>query len=97
MKLTTRQTASLRAQGDRGGRICDGGGDRPLAGTVEVEGEERDATWKEGVGIYVEGFEIGKGNTVLIEGTLHEIMEMRRMQMEGGFTTLIVKARKPWQ
>lgn len=62
--------------------------------TVTVEGEERDATWKEGVGIYVEGFDIGKGDTVLIEGTPHEVTEMRRMQMEGEAVTLIVRGQQ---
>ncbi len=35
---------------------------RELTGTVD--GEERDATWKEGVGIYVDGFGFGKGDTM---------------------------------
>lgn len=61
--------------------------------TVIVDGDERDATWKEGVGIYVDGFGFGKGDTVLVEGTPHEVVEMRRMQMEGEAVTLIVKAR----
>lgn len=62
--------------------------------TVTVDGDERDATWKEGVGIYVEGFDIGKGDTVRIEGAPHRVVEMRRMQMEGEAVTLIVKARE---
>lgn len=60
--------------------------------TDSVEGEDRDATWKEGVGIYMDEFDIGRGDTLLIEATPHEVTEMRRMQLEGGAVTLIVKA-----
>lgn len=62
--------------------------------TLTVDGEERDATWKQGVGIYVGGHDLGKGETVEIEGTPHEVVEMRRMMMENEAVTLIVKARK---
>lgn len=34
--------------------------------TVTVNGDDRDATWKEGVGIYVVGHDCGKGDTVKI-------------------------------
>ena len=61
--------------------------------TITVDGDERDATWKEGVGIYVEGFDIGRGDTVLVQGTPYEVVEMRRMQLEGEAVTLIVRAR----
>lgn len=62
---------------------------------VTVDGEERDATWKQGVGIYVSGHDIGKGDEILIEETSHEVTTMRRMHMEGETLTLIVEARKP--
>ena len=48
-----------------------------------MNGDERDATWKEGVGSYVDGFGFGQGDTVEIEGTPHEVVEMRCMMMEG--------------
>lgn len=62
--------------------------------TVTVDAEDRDATWKEGVGFYVEGHGFGKGDTVEIEGIPYEVTEMRRMMMEGGAVSLIVKAKK---
>ena len=61
--------------------------------TVTVAGEERDATWKRGVGIYVSGHDFGKGDEDLIEDEPHEVAEMRRMVMEGEPLTLIVRAR----
>lgn len=45
------------------------------------------------VGIYVSGNDFGKGDTVLIGGTPHEAVEMRRMQLEGEAVALIVKTR----
>lgn len=62
--------------------------------TVTLDGDERDATWKEGVGIYVSGHDFGKGDTVEIEGTPHEVPKMRRMQMQGETVTLLVKVRE---
>lgn len=62
--------------------------------TVTVDGEERDATWKEGVGVYVSGHDFGKGDTVLIEGVPHEVVDMRRMQLDGEPVTLVIKARE---
>lgn len=62
--------------------------------TVTVDGEDRDATWKQGVGIYVDGHDFGKGDTVKIEGTPHEVTDMRRMQMHGEAVTLIIEARE---
>lgn len=62
--------------------------------TLTVDGEDRDATWKEGVGIYVSGHDFGKGDTVGIEGTPYEVVEMRRMVMEGEALTLIIKSRQ---
>lgn len=62
--------------------------------TVTVDGEDRDATWKQGVGIYVAGHDIGKGDTVEIERTLHEVTDMRRMQMHGEAVTLIMEGRQ---
>lgn len=60
--------------------------------TVTVDGDERDATWKQGVGVYVGGHDFGKGDTVEIEGAPHEVVEMRRMMMENEAVSLIVKA-----
>ena len=62
--------------------------------TVTVDGDERDATWKQGVGIYVSGHDFGKGDTVLIDGRPHEVTDMRRMQLEGEAVTLVMKAKK---
>ncbi len=59
--------------------------------TVTVDGVDRDATWKEGVGIYVDGFGFGKGDTVEIEGSPHEVVQMRRMHMEGEAVTMNVR------
>lgn len=59
-----------------------------------MENEDRDATWKQGIGIYVAGHDFGKGDTVRIEGTLHEVTDMRRMQMHGEAVALIVKANE---
>lgn len=61
---------------------------------LTVDGHERDASWIQGVGIYVSGHDFGKGDTVLIEEAPHELTEMRRMQMEGEAMTLIVQAKK---
>ncbi len=73
---------------------------QPLLGAVPVQGrtsvtiddEDRDATWKQGVGIYGAGHDFGKGDTVEIEGEPHRVVEMRRMHMEAEAVTLIVKA-----
>lgn len=62
--------------------------------TATINGDERDATWKQGVGIYVSGHDFGKGDTVEVEGTPHEVVEMRRMMMEGEAVSLIVNARE---
>lgn len=62
--------------------------------TVTVDGDERDATWKQGVGIYVAGHDIGKGDEVRIEDVPHEVTTMRRMHMEGEALTLITEARE---
>lgn len=62
--------------------------------TVTVKGDDRDATWKQGVGIYVAGHDFGKGDTVMIEGEPYEIVEMRRMVMEGEALTLVVGASR---
>lgn len=62
--------------------------------TVTVDGADRDATWKQGVGIYVAGHDIGKGDTVEIEGTPHEVTDMRRMQMHGEAVTMIMEGRE---
>lgn len=35
----------------------------------------------------------GKSDTVTIDGTPHEVVEMRRMQLEGEAMTLILKAK----
>lgn len=59
-----------------------------------MDGDERDATWKQGVGIYVSGHDVGKGETVEIDGTPHEVTKVRRMQLEGEAVTLIIKARR---
>lgn len=37
--------------------------------TVTVGGEDRDLTWKQGVGIYVAGHDFGYGATVKVKGT----------------------------
>lgn len=50
--------------------------------TVTVDGEDRDATWKQGVGVHVAGHDFGKGDSVLIKGRLHEVTKMRWMMME---------------
>lgn len=62
--------------------------------TVPVDGEDRDATWEQGVGIYVAGHDFGKGDTVKIGGTPHEVTVMGRMQMHGELVTLILEARE---
>lgn len=59
---------------------------------MAVDGDERDGTWKEGVGIYVSGHDFGKGDAVEIEGTAHEVVEMRRMMVEGESVTSIAQA-----
>lgn len=41
--------------------------------TLTVEGEDRDATWKQGVGIYVDGHDFGNADTVEIGGTAHKV------------------------
>lgn len=61
--------------------------------TVTVDGNERDATWKQGVGIYVGGHDFGKGDSVEIDGTPHQVIGMRRMMLENEAVTLIVRAR----
>lgn len=66
---------------------------KPRHLTVTVGGEERDATWKEGVGIYVSGHDFGKGDTVDIEGESHKVVEMRRMMLEGEAVTLVTETR----
>lgn len=60
--------------------------------TVTVDGEDREATWKQGVGIYVAGHDFGKGDSVEIEGTPHEVTDMPRMQMQGEVVTVMVEA-----
>lgn len=62
--------------------------------TVTVDGDDRDATWKQAVGICVAGHDIGEGDEVEIEGTPHAVIEMRRMVMEGERLTLITGARE---
>lgn len=61
--------------------------------TLTVDGDEREATWKQGVGIYVGGHNFGKGDTVEIDDTPHEVTKMHRMVMKA--VTLVNRARKP--
>lgn len=46
------------------------------------------------MGIYVSGHDIGKGDTVEIAGTPHEVVKMRRMMREGEAVSLIVEAQR---
>lgn len=62
--------------------------------TVTVDGDERDATWKQGVGIYVSGHDFGKGDTVEIEGTPHAVRKMIRLGDAGEPRTIIQKAEE---
>lgn len=56
--------------------------------TVTMDGQDRDGTWEEGGGVYVEGSATGKNDTVLIEGTPYGVAEMRRLQAKGQMLTL---------
>lgn len=47
--------------------------------TVTVDGDERDGTWKDGVGIYVAERDIGKGDTFEID----EVTNTRRIRYMG--------------
>lgn len=40
------------------------------------------------------GHDFGKGDTVEIDGTPHEVTDMRRMQMHGEAVTLIMEGRE---
>lgn len=62
--------------------------------TVTVGGEVRRATWKEGIGIYCAGHDVGRGNTVEIEGTPHEVVKLRRILLEREPVMLIIQARE---
>lgn len=62
--------------------------------TVTVDGDERDATWKQGVGTYVSGHNSGKGDTVEIEGTPHTVRKMIRLGEAGEPMTIIQEAEE---
>lgn len=62
--------------------------------TVTVDGDERDATWEQGVGIYVSGHDFGRGDTVVVEGTPREVVEMRQMIRDGEAVTLVLKSEE---
>lgn len=62
--------------------------------TITVAGEQRRATWKKGIGIYFAGPSVGQGDSVEIEGTPHEVLDLKRMQLEREPVTLILRARQ---
>lgn len=63
-----------------------------LGGSDNGRTNRRSGWWKPGIGIYVAGHDFGKGDIVEIEGTAHEVTDMRPMEMHGEAVTLIVKA-----
>lgn len=65
---------------------------KPL--TVTVDGESRDATWEQGVGIWVSGHDINVGEEVKIEGTPYAVRTMSRLVKESQAWTLIKKAEE---
>lgn len=77
-----RHVVTLLAGGDeRPSRLCAQPAPSPMPEretrllTVTVDSEDRDATWKQRVGIYVEGFDVGKGDTRYDRTNVEEVAE----------------------
>lgn len=61
---------------------------------VTVDGEARDATWKQGIGIWVPGHDINKGDRIEIEGTPYRVRKMIRVMKQQETWTVIEGAEE---
>lgn len=61
---------------------------------VTVDGDRREATWEQSVGIWVPGHDINVGDQVEIEGSRYVVQTMSRLTKESEPWTIIKMAEE---